>query len=72
MESTKFTLSLLANLPFKEGFSLDELVIEAKRMFEEEGRAGLINVIVALLDYVVCPPMIGKWSLRYCNIFLIK
>lgn len=31
-------------------------------MFEEEGMAGFINVIIELLDYVVCPPLIGKWE----------
>lgn len=58
----KFMLSCLAELPLKEGFSLDELVIEVRRMFESEGMAGLVNVIVQLLDLIVHPPLLGKWD----------
>ncbi len=58
----KFTLSCFADLPLKEGFSLDELAIETRRMFDEEGMAGLINVIVLLLD------MIGQLNLLWTRI----
>jgi hypothetical protein len=62
MMNQKFTLGVLANLPVKEGFSLDELVIEVRRMFEAEGMPGLVNVIVQLLDLIVHPPLLGKWE----------
>jgi transposase-like protein len=58
----KFTLGIVANLPLSEGFSLDELVIETKRMFDEEGMAGLVNVIALLLDMIVHPPLLGRWE----------
>lgn len=32
----KFTLGVLAKLPPSEGFSLDELVIETKRMLDDD------------------------------------
>lgn len=35
----RFNLQCLSSLPLEEGFSLDELVIETKRMFETEGMA---------------------------------
>lgn len=63
----KFTLSCFADLPLKEGFSLDELVIETRRMFDEEGMAGLVNVIVLLLDMIVHPPLLGKWEKAESN-----
>ena len=58
----KFTLGVLANLTLSEGFSLDELVIETKRMFDEEGMAGLVNVIALLLDMIIHPPLLGRWE----------
>lgn len=58
----KFNLTVLSSLPLKEGFSLDELVIEVRRMFEEDGMVGLINIIIMLLDLVVVPPLLGKWD----------
>ena len=63
----KFTLSCFADLPLKEGFSLDELVIETRRMFDEEGMEGLVNVIVLLLDMIVHPPLLGKWAKAESN-----
>jgi hypothetical protein len=63
----KFTLGVLANLPIKEGFSLDELVIEVRRMFETEGMAGLVNVIVQLLDLIIHPALLGRWEKAKTN-----
>ena len=37
-------------------------MIEVRRMFEEEGMAGLINIIALLWNLVVVPPMSGKWE----------
>ena len=45
----KFALKLSANLP-ESGFSLDELVIETKKMFETEGMAGFLRVLLNLID----------------------
>lgn len=63
----KFNLTVLSSLPLKEGFSLDELVIEVRRMFEEEGMAGLISIIAMLLDLVVVPPLLGRWEKADAN-----
>lgn len=63
----KFNLTILSSLPLKEGFSLDELVIETKRMFEAEGMAGFINVIAMLLDLIVVPPLLGHWESAESN-----
>ena len=58
----KFKLSLSACLPLNEGFSFDELVIETKRMFEEEGIAGFLKLVGSLLDMIVYPPLLGAWE----------
>ncbi|MCM2282529.1 MAG: hypothetical protein NDI61_11865 [Bdellovibrionaceae bacterium] len=58
----KLTPECLASLPLKEGFSLDELVIETKRMFDEEGMAGLVNLLVAFMDLIVYPSLLGRWE----------
>ena len=63
----KFNVTCLANLPLEEGFSLDELVIEVRRMFEEEGMAGLVNIIVHLLDLIFHPPLLGRWEKAETN-----
>lgn len=63
----KFNLSVLSSLPLKEGFSLDELVIEVRRMFETEGMSGLVNVIVQLLDLIIHPSLLGGWEKRDGN-----
>lgn len=67
MMNQKFTLGVLANLPIKEGFSIDELVIEVRRLFETEGMAGLVNVIVQLLDLIIHPSLLGKWEKAETN-----
>lgn len=61
----KFALKLSANLP-ESGFSLDELVIESKRMFETEGIAGFLRVLLILLDQVLYPSALGKGSGLAC------
>lgn len=67
MLNQKFNLRVLANLPIKEGFSLDELVIEVRRMFDTDGMPGLVNVIVQLLDLIVHPPLLGRWEKAETN-----
>lgn len=51
----KFNLTVLSSLPIKEGFSLDKLVIEVRRMFEaEKGVQSLVNELKAR-GYSSCP-----------------
>jgi hypothetical protein len=38
----------------EDGFSLDELVIETRNVFETEGMAGLIGLILRLTDELIC------------------
>jgi hypothetical protein len=56
----KFSLGVEVNLP-KDGFSLDELVIETKHVFEQEGMVGFLRVLLVLLDHLVYPSLLGKW-----------
>ena len=58
----RFNLQCLSSLPLEEGFSLDELVIETKRMFETEGMAGLVNLIAVLLDWIVHQSLLRRWE----------
>ena len=58
----KFSLRCISSLPLEDGFSLDELVIETKRMFETEGMAGLVGLIAELLDWIVYQSLLGKWD----------
>lgn len=60
-----FTLKLSTELPI-EGFSLDELVIETKKMFETEGMVGFLRVLLTLLDYLLFPSELGPGSQRSC------
>ena len=53
----------------EEGFSLDELVIEVRELFEREGMAGLIGLILRLVDEVICRRRVrgdGPWRSRLC------
>ncbi len=61
----KFNLKLMANLP-NDGFSMDELVIETKKMFETEGMTGFLRVLLFLLDNVIYPSVIGAQKKKYC------
>jgi len=59
---SSITLDVLSAVSEK-GFSLDELVIETKMLFEKEGMAGVIGLILRLVDEKVCMDMvIGKRS----------
>lgn len=60
-----FTLKLATELPI-DGFSLDELVIETKKMFETEGMVGFLRVLLTLLDYLLFPSELGPGSQRNC------
>ncbi len=61
----KFNLKLSSDLP-EDGFSLDELVIETKKMFETEGMVGFLRVLLHLLDLLIHAPMIGVHESNIC------
>ncbi len=61
MVKQNFSLKMGINLP-KDGFSLDELVIETKRVFETEGMVGFLRVVMILLDHLIYPSLLGKWD----------
>ncbi|NLE29374.1 MAG: hypothetical protein GX629_06885 [Phycisphaerae bacterium] len=44
----------------EDGFSLDELVIETRRLFETEGMAGLIGLILRLVDELICRRLVTR------------
>jgi hypothetical protein len=57
---SSITLDVLSAVSEK-GFSLDELVLETKVLFEKEGMAGVIGLILRLVDEKVCMDMVtGK------------
>lgn len=51
------TLEVLSAVS-ESGFSLDELVIETKRVVEQEGLSGVVRLILCLLDEKVCMELI--------------
>ena len=51
----------IASAVSEKGFSLDELVIRTKELFEKEGMAGFIGLVLSLLDEMICMRIIkGK------------
>lgn len=55
---SSITLNMLSAVSEK-GFSLDELVIETKTLFEQEGMAGIVGLILGLFDEKVCIDMVA-------------
>jgi len=53
------TLDVLSAVS-ENGFSLDELVIETKVLFEKEGMAGVVGLILSLFDEKLCMDMVVK------------
>jgi hypothetical protein len=54
------TLDVLSAVS-ENGFSLDELVVKTKELFEKEGLAGFVAVILRLVDEQICMDMVqGK------------
>jgi len=54
------TLDVLSAVSEK-GFSLNELVVETKTLFEQEGMAGVIGLILRLVDEKICMDLVtGK------------
>lgn len=52
-----------------KGFSLDELVLKTKELFEHEGMAGFVGLILSLLDEQLCISLgkgEGPWFPRAC------
>lgn len=62
MNKNEFRLSILSSLP-KDGFSMDELIMETKKLFDEEGMVGFLRVLLELLDALECRKTDG----RCCN-----
>jgi hypothetical protein len=53
----------------EDGFSLDELVIKTRELFEQEGMAGLLGLVLRLVDELICRRLIrgeGPWRPRLC------
>jgi hypothetical protein len=53
----------------EDGFSLDELVIKTRELFEKEGMAGMIGLLLRLVDERICRGLIdrkGSWRPKLC------
>jgi hypothetical protein len=51
------------------GFSLDELVVKAKELFEQKGMPGFLGLALSLIDEIICLRLIhgqGKWTPAPC------
>ena len=44
----------------EKGFSLDELVFKTKELFENEGLAGFVGLILRLADERICTNMVQR------------
>jgi len=61
-------LDVVASLA-EDGFSLDELVIKTRELFESEGMAGMIGLVLRLADELICRRLVsgeGPWGPRLC------
>jgi hypothetical protein len=53
----------------EDGFSLDELVIKTRKLFEQEGMAGMIGLLLRLVDEWICRGLVdrkGSWRPKLC------
>lgn len=51
------------------GFSLDELVVKTKELFEREGMPGFVGLLLGLVDELICLGIVlrqGKWKPKPC------
>ncbi len=51
------------------GFSLDELVVKTKELFEREGMSGFVGLVLSLVDEMICFGIAkrkGKWQPEPC------
>jgi hypothetical protein len=44
----------------EDGFSLDEVVIKTRELFETEGMAGMIGLLLRLADELICRRRVGS------------
>ena len=52
----------------ENGFSLDELVFKTKELFEEEGLAGFVALVLRLVDERICLELTdGKFPKNLCT-----
>jgi hypothetical protein len=67
MQST-ITLEIVSCLS-EDGFSLDELVMKTWKLFEQDGMAGFIGLVLRLVDDKICRDIVegkGSWRPRLC------
>lgn len=53
----------------EEGFSLDELVVKTKELFEHKGMPGFLGLLLSLIDERICLGLVtgkGKWRPEPC------
>ncbi|HDL85446.1 MAG TPA: hypothetical protein ENH11_03835, partial [Candidatus Acetothermia bacterium] len=53
----------------EEGFSLDELVVKVKDLFETEGMAGIVGLLLSLFDEHLCAGLVcgeAVWQPEPC------
>lgn len=51
------------------GFSLDELVVRTKELFEREGMPGFVGLVLSLVDELICHRLVrgqSKWKPKPC------
>jgi len=59
----------LAAVLAEDGFSMDELVVKTKLLFEQEGMAGFVRVVLELVDAWLCREIIrgsSRWQPKPC------
>jgi hypothetical protein len=59
----------LAVVLAEDGFSLDELVVKTKLLFEREGMAGFVGLLLELVDAWLCRRIISRsegWQPKPC------
>ncbi len=61
-----FKLLLKSTLP-ENGFSLDELVIATKTMFETDGMVGFLRVLIEILDQAMYLTFLGPCEHSCCD-----
>ncbi|MGB2864972.1 MAG: hypothetical protein WBC05_16720 [Sedimentisphaerales bacterium] len=56
----------------EKGFSLDELVFKTKELFEKEGLAGFVALILRLVDEKICLDLVKGKSLKNLSTCFLK
>ena len=52
----------LAAVLAEDGFSLDELVVKTKLLFERDGMAGFVSLLLELVDAWLCRQIVNRGS----------